>query len=69
MDALLERIRKYRQLDLKSDKYLKLNDVMYAFYDCLMDQVRLLDDYHQYHDIGTVFTNHTESFQRKCFLH
>jgi len=41
VDALLERFAKYRNLDAKSEKYLKIKDVLYAFYDCMTDQVKM----------------------------
>lgn len=41
IDAFLEKIRLYCQYDKKDERYIKMEDVMYAFYECLMDQVRV----------------------------
>ena len=37
--TLLEKIRKYRGLENNDPKFVRMCDVMYAFYDCLMEQV------------------------------
>lgn len=41
VDSFLERFRVYSKIDKTNEKYLKMNDVIYAFYDCLTDHVRM----------------------------
>jgi hypothetical protein len=40
IDALLERMRVYCNLEKNDERYIKMTDVLYAFYECLTDQVR-----------------------------
>jgi hypothetical protein len=40
VDVLLERMRVYCKLEKNDERYTKMNDLLYAFYDCLTDQVR-----------------------------
>jgi len=40
VDALIERLTKYRGWSVGSTQYNRTHDVLYAFYDCLCDQVR-----------------------------
>ena len=39
IESLLEKIRQYRGLEKDDPKFVRMCDVMYAFYDCLMEQV------------------------------
>ena len=41
IDALLEKIRLFCQYEKSDEQYLQIADVMLAFYECLMDQVRV----------------------------
>jgi len=38
---LLYRLRRHRRLEKRDDKFLRIQDVMNAFYDCLTDEVRV----------------------------
>lgn len=40
IEAFLEKIRIYCNYAKSDPRYVKMNDVMYAFYECLMDQVK-----------------------------
>jgi len=41
IEELLDRLRKHRELEKTEEKYLRIQDVMYAFYECMTDQVKL----------------------------
>lgn len=40
IEGFLERMRNFRGFSKTDERYLKMRDVLFAFYDCMMDQVQ-----------------------------